>query len=598
MFSYAEGNHLCLNDQAITQLTAPNGSGKTSLALIIQELLYSKNIKGIKKGDIKNRYLPSDEWSGEISFTDSINNNNYLIKVNRKNNTSKVFLYENEIDISEHKIPDTYKKIKEITKLDFEIFSQLTYQSSVDLLHFLKATDTNRKKFLINLFNLEKYLDYGDLIKIRLTESEKELTSLNGELRGIESFLAETTIPEKNDYKDELPFEDEWVTIRDNLVIEKHNYEELCKKIDQNNLYFQESEKLEFDISMEKPTIFEKSDLYSNIMQEIISISVDLRNDTVSLKTLDTSDECPTCGQPIDNTQALKMEKELKIRLKDNEEKKDLLNKELESLDKEKEQIENHIQTYNKNMKTIERFEQLSQLINKNIPTEYPDIDKIENDLQKINNKIESVSKENEIIRKHNNSVREHNTKVDALIEQKEQFENKQTVLINTITQVKNKLKYLNILKKAFSPTGLVAFKLENLTKNLEETINYYLSELSDGIFQVVFRLTGEKLNIVIIQNGKESPIENVSGGEFGRIQTAILLAIRSVLSDIGGNSVNLLFLDEISGTLDESGKEKLIEVLQDEKDLNVFLISHDFTHPLIEKIPITKENNISQIEH
>ena len=41
---------------------------------------------------------------------------------------------------------------------------------------------------------------------------------------------------------------------------------------------------------------------------------------------------------------------------------------------------------------------------------------------------------------------------------------------------------------------------------------------------------------------------------------------------------------------------ELLIEVLSEEEELNVFLISHDFTHPLIEKISINKENNISEL--
>ena len=88
-----------------------------------------------------------------------------------------------------------------------------------------------------------------------------------------------------------------------------------------------------------------------------------------------------------------------------------------------------------------------------------------------------------------------------------------------------------------------------------------------------------------------------MSGGEFSRIQTAILLSIRSLLSKIGGNYINLLFLDEITGVLDDAGKEKLIDILQEENNLNVFLISHDFTHPLIEKISIIKENNVSYIE-
>ena len=89
-----------------------------------------------------------------------------------------------------------------------------------------------------------------------------------------------------------------------------------------------------------------------------------------------------------------------------------------------------------------------------------------------------------------------------------------------------------------------MAFKLENLTKELENSINYYLSLLSDGQFQVEFKLDKEKLNISVINNGLGTPIETVSGGEFSRIQTSILLAIRSLLSKLGGSSINLLFLD------------------------------------------------------
>ena len=190
-----------------------------------------------------------------------------------------------------------------------------------------------------------------------------------------------------------------------------------------------------------------------------------------------------------------------------------------------------------------------------------------------------------------------HNAKVDALMEQKEDFLSRQKVVENDIISVSDRVNNLEILKKAFSTSGIVAFKVENLTKELEVTIYRYLSLLSDGQFQVSFRLDKEKLNIIVSNNGIDTPIETVSGGEFSRIQTAILLAIRNLLAKLGGSSVNLLFLDEITGVLDDEGKEKLIEVLSEEEELNVFLISHDFTHPLIDKISITKENNISSIQ-
>ena len=199
MFSYGQNNEIDLNANKITQLTAPNGSGKSSVALILQELLYSKNIKSIKKSDILNRYTKNDTWSGKIEF--SVDNQDYGVEVKRTKNQSKIQFYQqngsNTVDLTEHKIPDTYKKIQELIGLDFEIFSQLTYQSSTDLLEFLKATDTNRKKFLINLFNLEKYPNIGEVIKMKLSESEKLSYKLDGEMKSIKDFLDEAVIEEK-----------------------------------------------------------------------------------------------------------------------------------------------------------------------------------------------------------------------------------------------------------------------------------------------------------------------------------------------------------------------------------------------------------------
>jgi DNA repair exonuclease SbcCD ATPase subunit len=65
----------------------------------------------------------------------------------------------------------------------------------------------------------------------------------------------------------------------------------------------------------------------------------------------------------------------------------------------------------------------------------------------------------------------------------------------------------------------------------------------------------------------------------------------------LSSSRINLLILDETVETLDTDGKEKLVEVLLQEEHLNTFLVSHGFSHPLLEKINVVKRNNISQIE-
>jgi DNA repair exonuclease SbcCD ATPase subunit len=172
---------LDLDKAKISQLTAPNGSGKSSIAMIIQETLFNKNIKGIKKADILNRWSKDKNWNSELTFV--ADDKDYVVSVTRTGAQTKVKLLENGKDVSDHKVLDTYKMLSEVLGLDFEVFSQLTYQSSTDLLEFLRATDANRKKFLINLFNLEKYIAVGEKIKVRSSEVDKELVGCKVSLK-------------------------------------------------------------------------------------------------------------------------------------------------------------------------------------------------------------------------------------------------------------------------------------------------------------------------------------------------------------------------------------------------------------------------------
>lgn len=599
MFSYGNNNVLQLDKNKITQLTGANGLGKTSLVLILQEILFSKNIKNIKKADILNRYIKDKEWDATLTF--KVDDNDYILKVNRKGSTSKVTLIEDDLDISEHKIPDTYKLIQEIFNSNFEVFSQLTYQSSTDSLEFLKATDSNRKKFLIKLFNLEKYLEIGENIKVKLSKLEKELLSKQGELKAIENFIESTVIGNKLELLEVPTIDISNYTRLEELTKEFLTYKDTCKKIDQNNLYVQERDYLEFDMSMiipENPVMVSEYsiDNLPNLLGDINSIIKDINKQKSEINDLDLSDICYTCGQSIDNSQVLVIKDNLQNQINKESENKEKLTNITDKLKTIKRDYDIKNNKFIKNKVDIKEFEHLSQLIDSTLSNEYPDYSELNNNIVRIRSIISKEEKAVEEVIKINDSIKLENNKVDTLIQQKREFLVGQQLLNSDIILFKDKVNCLTILKKAFSTSGLIAYKLEGLTKTFEQTINKYLAEFSDGQFQINFKLIGEKLNIQIFNEGIISPIETMSGGEFSRIQMSILLSIRKLLSDLGGSFINLLFLDEITGVLDEAGKEKLIEILSEEENLNVFLISHDFNHPLISKLEIVKKSNISEI--
>ena len=68
-------------------------------------------------------------------------------------------------------------------------------------------------------------------------------------------------------------------------------------------------------------------------------------------------------------------------------------------------------------------------------------------------------------------------------------------------------------------------------------------------------------------------------------------------MSSISKSRINVLFLDEVVSVLDDLGREKMVEILTQEENLNTYVVSHGWTHPLLNKIEIVKDQNTSRLE-
>jgi len=109
-FSYGKDNTLYLDDCTLTQLIGTNGMGKSSVPLILEEVFFNKNSKGIKKKEIQNRFINKGYW---INIKFDVDENNYELDVTRKAGI-KCKLYENGKDISSRKFAELLKE-KEIS---------------------------------------------------------------------------------------------------------------------------------------------------------------------------------------------------------------------------------------------------------------------------------------------------------------------------------------------------------------------------------------------------------------------------------------------------------------------------------------------------
>ena len=232
-FSYGANNELDLSKDTLTQLVGTNGVGKSSIPLILEEILFNKNSKNVKKADIANRYVNKGY---DISLEFSVDADVYNITVVRRTNL-KCKLTKNGEDISSHTASNTYKTLGEILGIDFKTFSQLVYQNTNASLQFLTATDTNRKKFLIDLLKLDEYVAFFETFKEAVRVNSIEVTTINAKISTIakwleDNFLEDSSILSKMD----LPFysEEDENSLR-SLLIELENITEKNKKINLNN---------------------------------------------------------------------------------------------------------------------------------------------------------------------------------------------------------------------------------------------------------------------------------------------------------------------------------------------------------------------------
>ena len=588
-FSYGADNELDLTESIVTQLVGTNGTGKSSIPLILEEVLFNKNSKGIKKADIPNREVNNGY---DISLSFDVVDDEYEIDVVRRGNI-KVKLYKNGEDISSHTATNTYKTLEEVMGIDHKTFSQIVYQNTNASLQFLTATDTNRKRFLIDLLQLNKYVEYFEVFKDLARTSGTDATRLQGKIDTINKWLLDNKMENTSLLsKIDLPFvsEEDDKTLR-SLMIEYENISEINKKINKNN--FTKEQLSEIDVTSYKEQLGEytKDTDIAPLSKGITLAKYKTNEHKSSLEEYQTmKGECPTCHQDIDEAFVQNQIEYHSAKIEEH----DAIGKQLASEKEEGTRI-NTIRIIAR--RKIEEWEDLFRDIDNSLPTEILDAEQLKSDIIELKTKIKDSRDAWEDVAAENERIERHNTRISIIEEQQQDFEDQLAALIDEISTVENRLGHLEILKKAFSTNGLLAYKIENLVKDLEELTNEYLAELSDGRFSLEFVVLNDKLNVEIDDNGKPVDILALSAGELARVNTSTLLAIRKLMSSISKSRINALFLDEVTNVLDELGKEKLVEILLREENLNTYIVSHGWTHPLLSKIEVIKEDKVSHLD-
>jgi DNA repair exonuclease SbcCD ATPase subunit len=379
--------------------------------------------------------------------------------------------------------------------------------------------------------------------------------------------------------------------IQESLAVSRNTFNDidsLNKKIVQNNQYKLMRDGIDLNELTKTP---EEPSNYEVRVAEVGSLTGRIQAArTVEAKLQKLGHSCPTCLQDINEEVKTSIIDEKLGVIKEAEQSISLLEQEIA--------VQKHVNNIYKEHKTvITKFEKYNNLIDKSIPEEINDKGELKDEIKHLEEVIQDQLKSAKAIEAYNIKATKHNTEVNYVASQLRDFIDELKKKQKKLKNIQDDYAILEVLKKAFSTNGLVAYKIENLVKDLEALTNTYLGELSDGRFELSFDIANDKLNVIIIDDGVPINILALSSGEFARVNTAMLLAIRSLMATLSKTRINVLFLDEVINVLDDFGKEKLVEILLEEMDLNTFLVSHQWSHPLLNKVLVIKEKKISRLE-
>lgn len=597
--SYGEGNIISFETARVVQLVGANGAGKSSIATALEECLFNKNSKGLSKSELFNWEQEKKHYHIEVDF--SKDGKEYTVVKDVKS-TSKVTLLEDGEDISGHTATQTYKLISDIFGCDFTTFTKIVYQSVGSSLDFLKTTDAKRKEFLISLFDQEIYKALEAEVKEDIKEIESNVAKLTGAISSTSKMLdmvikdSQLLIPERVDVPvfDDSQASERIGELKAQATLASHQQAMIKKKIEADRRVQDAKETV--DLLKSRAEGIEKPDEHdlADKKEKLSKLTHELRDAESRVKTFSVQSEntrCKTCGSSLDVSAAIvacDIAKQDKIELT---ELIKILGIEVDDLSNRQQvfaKLNTALLLLSKEEENVKSFEDIDTSIS-------TDVSNINATILSLQNEIQQRKQEVDRAKTINADSDKKQALKDAALDRLNTIEQELKSLNEELKEQQELLSDLQTIAKSFK--DIVGYKLEYNVKVFEELINKYLSDLTDGTFALTFELNTTKLDVVIYNNGRPTSMASCSTGQQQRIQTATLLAIRSLLSSISKVDINLLFLDEVISYIDTQGIETLIDVLLQEPELNSFIVSHGHSHPMADQIVIVQdEKQVSRL--
>ena len=512
-----------------TLIIGENGAGKSTILDALCFGLFGKPFRNINKPQLLNSVNGSAcevevEFrigSKEVKVVRGIKPNKFEIYINGK-------MYNQDANVRD------YQKYLEqqILKLNYRSFTQVVILGSSTFIPFMQLKARHRREVVEEILDIQIFSLMNMLVKQRMKTIAEDIREMDYsiKLNREKISLQEKYISEVKQNKDKL--------VEEKTLLISSNEEEVFNRNLENNKLNQKKDKWLTEIA--------DKDKVVSTMSKLNNLKSTLREKKNSnakmVEFFENNDICPTCEQTLDNSEEMIALKEKEVS-KFSAALKELEDKITESKGRQK--IINEI---------VEKIRESEVQVAKNNQS----VVQLEKFNATLSSEIEQLADE-ELSKSDYDKLKRLKKKMKGLDEQKSKLREDQT--------------YADAVRNMLQDTGIKTKIIKQYLPIMNKLINTYLTSME---FYVNFTLNENFEETIKSRYRDEFTYASFSEGEKMRIDLALLFTWRAVAKMKNSTNTNLLILDEIfDSSLDGTGTDEFLKILNTLGDENVFVISH-----------------------
>ena len=561
-----------------------NGSKKDATseelrAIVLEMLGYPKDL--VKKGkDLIYRYTvytPQEEMK-QILYEDN---------ETRLDTLRKVFSI------------DKYKKIKDNSAIVIRALREKKRHLegfAADLEYKLKELDERKKEISEIDGGLTKIEPKINEIKKIISEKKKSIENIENEIKELNSSRKELSVAEANiSHRIEQNNR-----LNEELRKLDGQIEEIKKEVEGNQI--EDAKEISKKIGQKEKEISEAEINYRSLIKKIKELEVRTEQCTETIRKIESLDVCPVCEQKVDEGHKHGIKSRENMRRDDFVEQIKSLKEEEANLEKARLQLKKEIDLLVKGQHHFNllklRIDSLDE--KQNSRNEKSALkDKIKKEIGTLNSKKLELNSNIEKYSQTEEKYRSVKKEIDGLLPQERFLEVEKGKYESAKDSVK---RFISGMEKEISEKQKAKEKLSHISQLINWIDNFFVSLMSamekhvminvHSQFNELFKkwfdilMEDETINVrvdeeftpIIEQNGYETYIENLSGGEKTSVALSYRLALNKVINDIvvGIKTKDLIMLDEPTDGFSSEQLDKVRDVLEQLNMKQVIIVSHE----------------------